>query len=161
MFQLGIVIFSCWSPFFLLQIVQSNVIPWLFCTLDLMLWSFQNWYCHISHTMTRQRKVVSCGLPSLLPPDISSVLEKSLPHSEFSLSYVLLLTFTTFNNIADVFIIASVMFVKLNWCCVCCWFHWLLYFDIWTDRTWFVALKHSIFNPCWSITRWRGNPCSN
>ena len=122
---------------------------------------FQNWYCHISHTVTRQGKMISSGLSSLLPPDISSVLEKSLSNSEFCLSNVLLLTFSTLNDVADVLIFAGMIIVELNCCCVCCWLNWLLYFDIWTNGAWFVALEHSIFNPIWSIFGGRGNPCSN
>ena len=42
-------------PFFLLQFAQSNMILWLFCTLDLRFWSFlvlSSW----------KRKMMSCGL---------------------------------------------------------------------------------------------------
>ena len=42
-------------PFFLLQFAQSNMILWLFCTLDLRFWSFlvlPSW----------KRKMMSCGL---------------------------------------------------------------------------------------------------
>ena len=70
--------------------------------------------------MTWLGEVVSCGLVSLLPSDISPVLEESFPDSLFSLTYVLQLAFETFHDVDDVIIITGMMLMKVNFFGVGC-----------------------------------------